>query len=58
MTLNFIIFYNDMKSKDIFSFQIEDNALKIAFCVQCYSVVSFSTAHYSVHGVNLYNILD
>ena len=33
-------------------------ALKIAFCVQCYRVLSFHTAYYSVYGVNLYYILN
>ena len=32
--------------------------LKITFYVQCYSVLSASTAHNSFNGVNLYNILD
>ena len=40
-----------------FGLQIEHYALKIAFCVQCYSALSFHTANYSVYGVNLYNIL-
>ena len=31
---------------------------KKTFYVQCYSVLSVSTAHKSVNGVNLYNILD
>ena len=26
--------------------------------VQCYSVLCFPTAYYSIHGVNLYNILN
>ena len=31
---------------------------KIAFCVQCYSVLYVSTAYYSVYGVNSYTILN
>ena len=41
-----------------FSLQIEHFALRIAFCVQCYSVLSFPTAYFSVYGVNLFNILN
>ena len=41
-----------------FIFQIEHYALKITFYVQCYSVLSASTAHNSVNGVNLYNTSD
>ena len=39
--------------------QIADRTLcpKIAFCVQCYSVLYFLTAYYSVYGVNLYTSL-
>ena len=37
-----------------YSLQIEHYALKIAFCVQCYSVLYFPTAYYSGNGVNLY----
>ena len=40
-----------------FSFHIEHYALKDTFYVQCYSVLSSSTAHKSVNGVNFYNIL-
>ena len=47
-----------MEFMDIFSFHIEHYVLKITFYVQCYSVLSASTAHNSVNGVNLYNILD
>ena len=36
----------------------ERYALKIAFCVQCYSVLSFPKAYNSVYGVDLYNILN
>ena len=41
-------------------FQLADRTLcpKIDFCVQCYSVLSFSTANYFANGVNLLNILN
>ena len=32
--------------------------IKIAFCVQCYSVLYFHTAYYSVYGVNSYTSLN
>ena len=41
-----------------YSLQIEHYALKIAFCVQCYSVVYLTTAHHSVYGVNSYTSLN
>ena len=41
-----------------FTCQIEHYALKIAFCVQCYSVLYFPTAYYSVYAVNLYTSLN
>ena len=41
-----------------FSFHIEHYALKTTLYVQRYSVLSKTTAHNSVNGVNLYNILD
>ena len=41
-----------------YSLQIEHYALKIAFCVQCYSVLYFPTALYSVYGVNSYTCLN
>ena len=41
-----------------YSLQIEHNALKIALCVQCYSVLYFHTAYYSVYGVNSYTSLN
>ena len=34
--------------------QIEHYAIKIAFCVQCYSVLYFPTAYYFGYGVNTY----
>ena len=37
-----------------YSLQIEHYALKIASCVQCYSVLYFPTAYYSGYGVNLF----
>ena len=40
-----------------YSLQIEHYALKIAFCVQCYSVLYFPTPYYSVYGVNSYTSL-
>ena len=40
-----------------FNFHIEHYALKFAFYVQCYSVLSLSTTHNSIYGVNLYNVL-
>ena len=41
-----------------FSFHIEHYVLKINFYVQCCSVLSSSTAHNYVNGVNLYKTLD
>ena len=35
-----------------YGLQIEHYALKVAFCVQCYSVLYFPTAYYSGYGVN------
>ena len=40
-----------------YSLQIEHYALKIAFCVQCYSVLYFPIAYYSVYKVNSYTCL-
>ena len=40
-----------------YSLQIEHYALKIAFCVQCFSVLYFPTAYYSIYGVNSYTCL-
>ena len=31
---------------------------KIAFCIQCYSVLYFPTAYYSVYGVNSFTGLN
>ena len=47
-----------MESTGNFQLQIEQYALKIAFCVQCYSVLSFPTAYCFVYEVNLNIILD
>ena len=41
-----------------YSWQIEHYALKIACCVQCYSVLYFPTAYYSGYGVNSYTSLN
>ena len=41
-----------------YSLQIEHYALKIAFCVQCYSALCFPTAYYSVNGVNSLTTLN
>ena len=41
-----------------YNLQIEQYALKIAFCVQCYSVLYLPTAYYSVYGVNSYTSLN
>ena len=41
-----------------YSLQIEQYALKIAFCVQCYSVLYFTTAYYSVYWVNSHTSLN
>ena len=41
-----------------YSLQIKHFALKIAFCVQCYSVLYFPTAYYSVYGVNSYTSVN
>ena len=38
--------------RHFYSLHIEQYALIIAFCVQCYSVLYFPTAYYSVYGVN------
>ena len=51
----FTIIWN---SRAFYSLQIEHYALKIAFCVQCYSVLYFPTAYYSVYGVNSYTCLN
>ena len=41
-----------------YSLQIEHYALKIAFCVQCYSVLYSPITYYSVYGVNSYTSLN
>ena len=47
-----------MESTGNVQLQIEQYALKIAFCVQCYSVLSFPTAYFFVYEVNMNIILD
>ena len=47
-----------MEFTGIYSLQIEHYALKIAFCVQCFSVLYVPTAYYSVYGVNSYTSLN
>ena len=42
----------------IFNLQIEHCDIRIAFCVQCFSVVTFLSAYYSVYGVNMFTILN
>ena len=44
--------------RSFYSLQIEHYALKIVFCVQCYSVLYFPTAYYSVYGVNSYTRMN
>ena len=44
--------------QEFYSLQIEHYALKIAFCVQCYSVLYVPTAYYSAYGVNSLTILN
>ena len=58
MTLVRRNFYSNIEFTGIYSLQIEHYALKIAFCVQCYSVLYFPTAYYSVYGVNSYTSPD
>ena len=41
-----------------YSLQIEHYALKIAFCVQCYSVLYVPAACYSGYGVSSYTSLN
>ena len=41
-----------------YSLQIEDYPLKTACCVQCYCVLYFPSAYYSVYGVNSYSRLN
>ena len=47
-----------MELRAFYSLQIEHYALKITFCVQCYSVLYFPTAYYSVYGVISYTGLN
>ena len=41
-----------------YSLEIEHYALKIAFCVHCYSVLYIPMAYFSVYGVNSYTSLN
>ena len=41
-----------------YSLQMDHYALKIGFCVQCYSVLYFPTAYYSGYEVNSYTSLN
>ena len=66
--LNIYIRVNDLGLKNFFtviwnlrtfySLQIEHYALNITFCVQCYSVLYFSTAYYSAYGVNSFTSMN
>ena len=47
-----------MKFTGILQFADRTLCLKIAFCVQCYSVLYVPTAYYSVYGVNSYISLN
>ena len=54
---------NDIDFKKILQYygiygQFSVCRLRMAFCVKCYSVLSFPTAYYSVYGVNPYTILN
>ena len=58
MTLSEEFFTVIWNLRAFYSLQIEHYALKIAFCVQCYSVLYSTTAYYSVYGVNSYISLN
>ena len=58
MTLILSKFRSIVSSTGIFNLQIEHYAIRIAFCVQCFSVVTFRSAYYSVYGVNLFITLN
>ena len=47
-----------MEFMGILQFADRTLCLKIAFCVQCYSVLYFPTAYYSGYGVNSYTSLN
>ena len=47
-----------MEFMDILQFADRTLCPKIAFCVQCYSVLYVPTAYYSVYGVNSYTSLN
>ena len=54
--LNFFTVMKNLRA--FYSLQIEHYAIKIAFCVQCYSVLYFPIAYYSVYGINSYTSLN
>ena len=58
MTLVRRNFYSIMEFTGILHFADRTLCPKIAFCVQCYSVLYFPTACYSVYGVNSYTSLN
>ena len=47
-----------MEFKGILQFEDRTLCPKIAFCVQCYTVLYFPTVYYSGHGVNIYTSLN
>ena len=51
-------FYRNMEFTGILQFADRTLCPKIAFCVQCYSVLYVPTAYYSVYGVNSHTILN
>ena len=56
--LNLKKFYSNMEFMGILQFADRTLCPKIAFCVQCYSVLYFLTAYFSVYEVNSYTILN
>ena len=51
-------FYSNMEFPLILQFADRTLCPKIAFCVQCYSVLYFPTAYYSGYGVNSFTSLN
>ena len=51
-------FYCNMEFTRILQFADRTSCPKIVYCVQCYSVLYFPTAYYSVYGVNSYTSLN
>ena len=47
-----------MEFKGILQFADRTLCHKIAFCIQCYSVLYFTTAYFSVYVVNSYTSLN